>query len=88
MITATTPTNGKTWRMTRGSRRSSSDHFRWLPVATRSPRREAQPVVEPRRWIWYWEGQPIVPGEGFKKRAEAKKPGRSRSPMHGRRRDE
>jgi choline-sulfatase len=51
------------------------DHFRWLPTP------EAQPVpgsttrlLNRVDGIWYWEREPIVPGEGFKKRAEPKKP--------------
>ena len=50
------------------------EHARWLPAheATPAPG-SATRFLNRDEGIWYWERQPIVPGEGFKKRVDTKK---------------
>ena len=51
------------------------EHARWLPTSEAEPAaRSSSRFLERRDGIWYWENQPIVPGEGF----PAKKPSRAR----------
>jgi hypothetical protein len=52
------------------------EHSRWLPAheAKRAPG-SATRFLNGDDGIWYWERQPIVPGEGFKKGGETKKSG-------------
>jgi choline-sulfatase len=52
------------------------EHSRWLPAHDAKPAPgSATRFLTRDDGIWYWERQPIVPGEGFKKRVETKKSG-------------
>ena len=78
--TATTRTNGTTWRPTHASRKSSAN------IHAGCPSREAQPApgsavrfLNREEGIWYWEGEPIVPGEVIRPRALVQQPAVRRS---------
>jgi choline-sulfatase len=50
------------------------EHARWLPAHEAKPAPgSATRMLDRDEGIWYWERQPIVPGEGLKQRVETKK---------------
>ena len=70
------PTNGRTSRTTLASPTSMRDHARWLPAheALAAPGSTTR-FLNQQDGIWYWERQPIVPGEWVRKPIEKPKPG-------------
>jgi choline-sulfatase len=58
------------------------EHSRWLPAheATPAPGSAVRFLNRDEDGVWYWEGQPIVSGEGFKKKDESAHPGEPAKP--------
>jgi choline-sulfatase len=54
------------------------EHLRWLPAheAAPAPGSAIRFLNRDEEGIWYWEGQPIVPGEGFKEKDRSADPNR------------
>jgi arylsulfatase A-like enzyme len=53
------------------------EHARWLPAreATPAPGSAVRFLSRDEEGIWYWEGRPIVPGEGFREEDRGAAPG-------------
>ena len=58
------------------------EHFRWLPAhdVQNAAGKAATRFLNRDEGIWYWERQPIVPGEGFQKSVETKQSGDAAKP--------
>jgi choline-sulfatase len=52
------------------------EHSRWLPAheATPAPGSAIRFLNRDEEGIWYWEGKPIVPGEGFEEKDRSAEP--------------